>query len=42
MTYDNDFIKSISTRIIALTNRKNIVDFKVQYDDLFKKYINDY
>ncbi|XVN43899.1 MAG: hypothetical protein RCG16_06990 [Rickettsia hoogstraalii] len=42
VTHDRDFAKSIATRIIALSHRKNIVDFKGKYDDYIEKYGNDY
>ena len=42
VTHDRDFAKSIATRIIALSHRKNVVDFKGKYDDYIEKYDNDY
>ncbi|MFP3012470.1 MAG: ribosomal protection-like ABC-F family protein [Rickettsia sp.] len=42
VTHDRDFAKSIATRIIALSHRKNLIDFKGKYDDYIEKYGNDY
>ncbi|CAK6514318.1 hypothetical protein [Rickettsia helvetica] len=42
VTHDRDFAKSIAIILIALSHRKNLIDFKDKYDDYIEKYGNDY
>ncbi|HJD61962.1 MAG TPA: ATP-binding cassette domain-containing protein [Rickettsia endosymbiont of Columbicola hoogstraali] len=41
VTHDRDFA-SLATRIIALSHKRNIIDFKGKYKEYVEKYGNDY
>ncbi len=41
VTHDRDFA-SLATRIIALSHKRNIIDFKGKYKEYVEKHSNDY